>query len=110
MEKYIEQLNKLKQEESHNKDITKKIIDLMDNLSIRKNYEDITKIENEINNIKQLIKDDEINQLIREIKKYITDKDKLEIIQTLDYDDLLHYSLLLQENNFEDAEEFLDSI
>ena len=107
MEKYILELNNMIKEESHNKYITVKINNILENIL---KYKDLKSIETDINNIKEIIYKDEYEQMIKEVKKYIYDEKILEIIQKLDYDDLLHYCLLLKENNFIDADEFINSL
>ena len=84
---------------SYNLDILTKINLLMSNINLS-SYDNIK--NNEYDDY------DEHNQLIQEVKKIIKDDNKIEIIKTLNFDELLHYSLLLKENNFEDADYLLD--
>jgi hypothetical protein len=109
MSQYIELLNRMKQEESHNLKISNDIIELINNINNRI-YTDINLIENKILNLNEIIKNDEYNQIIEEIKKIINDDNKINHIKNLEYDEILHYCLLLQNNEHDNAEKFLTEV
>ena len=109
MSQYIELLNIMKQEESHNLKISNNIMELINNINNRI-YTDNNLIENKIKNLNEIIKNDEYNQIIEEIKKIINDDNKIKHIKYLDYDEILHYYLLLQNNEYDNAEEFLSEV
>jgi hypothetical protein len=109
MSQYIELLNRMKQEESHNLKISNDIMELINNIN-NGIYTDNNLIENKIINLNEIIKNDEYNQIIEEIKKIINDDNKIKHIKNLDYDEILHYCLLLQNNEYDNAEEFLSEV